>query len=304
MRRLALLVVVVIGVAVLVVSGFLLGNRRGHSQARAAAAEACTLPDPSSLVRAPSQGQTSAKVTATVQPGATTEFVVGRGVTAGPRRIPLDLDAPLTVNSALAVQPRSFARADGVQIPGGTMRAWAVVDGERTAEVTVCVAGDALTAAPGRYQGAVLLSDPRLVASVIPVSFNAYPPRWKMFLVAAVLCWVGSVYIYMLRRPSLPEDLRGRAAGTSDNPSLLSPREFWLGYWKWSTRLLGILTIASGVLAASIAFNAQYLRTDRAWNSGEWFGFIGTVTSAFVAGATAGRLAQNVYQRQPEQDGR
>jgi hypothetical protein len=303
-RRLALLVVVVIGVAVLVASGFVLGDRIGHSQTWAAAAKACTPPDPSSLARAPSQGQTSAKVTATVQPGATTEFVVGRGVTAGPRRIPLDLDAPLTVNSALAVQPRPFARADGVQIPGGAVRAWAVVVGERTAEATVCVAGDPLTAAPGRYQGAVLLSDPRLAATAIPVSFNAYPPRWKMFLLAAVLCWVGSVYIYMLRRPNLPMELRGRVAGASDNPSLLSPREFWLGYWRWSTRLLGVLTITSGLLAASIAFNAQYLRTDQAWSSGEWFGFIGTVTSAFVAGATAGRLAQNVYQGQPEQDGR
>ena len=68
----------------------------------------------------------------------------------------------------------------------------------------------------------------------------------------------------------------------------------------WATHLLGILTIASGLLAAFVAFNAQYLQNNKPWSSSVYLGFIGSVTSAFIVGATAGRLAQNVYQKPPD----
>jgi hypothetical protein len=106
----------------------------------------------------------------------------------------------------------------------------------------------------------------------------------------------GSLHIYALRRPTLPEDLQGNRGLHGDNPSILRPSEFWLGYGRWATRLLGVFTIISGGATALVAFNAQYLQADT-WNSSRTYGFFGAVLSAFVAGASAGRLAQNVYQK-------
>ena len=293
MRRLLPFAAVGIGLLA-VLASFVVGNRLGRSDAKEATLEGCSAPDRSAFAPA---GTQAAKVTVKVRPDAVTEFEFGRGVTDGPRRIPVDLSADLPVNSELIVRPGMFARNDGAQVAGSAVTAWGVVTGARTAEVTVCVDDGALERDPGRYQGGVLVTDQRVNPTSIPVSFNAYPPLWRMILLFAVLCIIGSIYIYMLRRPSLPEYLRGRGAREPDNPSLVYPPEFWLGYLRWTTRLLGILTIASGLAAAAIAFNAQYLQSDEAWSMSSYFGFVGAVTAAFVGGATAGRLAQNVYQK-------
>jgi hypothetical protein len=61
--------------------------------------------------------------------------------------------------------------------------------------VTVCVDGGPLERDPGRYQGGVLVTDQRVNPISILVSFNAYPSLWRMVLLFAVLCVVGSIYI-------------------------------------------------------------------------------------------------------------
>jgi NADH:ubiquinone oxidoreductase subunit 6 (subunit J) len=60
--------------------------------------------------------------------------------------------------------------------------------------------------------------------------------------------------------------------------------------------MVGVLTIALGLVAAALAFAAQYLDAD-AWGRDyiDLFVFVGAVSTAFVAGASIGRLVQNRY---------
>jgi hypothetical protein len=293
MRRLTAAALVV-GLLALVAAIFVGGSLYGGSRAENASTD-CAPPDSASGPR-----EQTPRATVTRQAGVPSQFTFGRGATAGPRRIPLDLSVALPVNSALPVRTGPFVRSDGVHLPPEAVQAWGVVIGERTAEVTVCVDAGTLTGDPGVYHGRILINGPGVDPASLDLVLDAYPPRWKMILLGLGLCLVGSIYIYILRRPTLPANLKGRGSSEPDNPSLLSLREFWFGYLNWATHLLGILTIASGLLAAFVAFNAQYLENNKPWSSSVYLGFIGTVTSAFIVGATAGRLAQNVYQKPPD----
>jgi hypothetical protein len=294
MRRLTVAAIIV-GILVLFVAVFLVGRLYGESRTGGASAESCAAPDSASEPAA----QTP-RATVTTQSGVPSQFTFGRGAAAGPRRIPLDLSVALPVNSELPVRPGPFVRSDGVHVPADAVRAWGMVTGERTAEITVCVEARTLTSDPGVYRGRILINGPGVESASLDLVFDAYPPRWRMILLALGLCFIGSIYIYILRRPTLPAYLKGRGSSELENPSVLSLREFWFGFFSWATHLLGILTIASGLLAAFVPFNAQYLENNKPWSSSVYLGFIGTVTSAFIVGATAGRLAQNVYQKSPD----
>jgi hypothetical protein len=255
----------------------------------------CAAPAPPPA--AAGQGQAgAARAAVKVEDGAMTSFAFGRGAGGGPRTIPLELAPALPVDTALAVQARPFVREDGLQIDRDAVHAWALVTGAGRADLTVCVDEEALGHDSGTYRGGVLISDSRVQPTVVAVSLHTFPSLWWMVLAFVGCCLLGSLYIYALRRPTLPEDLRGQGGLHPDNPSILRPSEFWLGYGRWATRLLGALTIASGGATAFVAFNAQYLQADT-WNSSRTFGFFGAVLAAFVAGASAGRLAQNVYQK-------
>ena len=294
MRRLTV-AAIIIGLLVLAAAIFLGGSLYGASRTDNAGTEGCAPPDSPSE---PREQTPRAKVT--TQSGVPNVFTFGRGAVSGPRRIPLDLSVALPVNSSLPVRPGPFVRSDGVHVPSEAVTAWGMVTGERAAEVTVCVDAGTLTSDPGVYRGRIVINGPGVEPASLDLVLDAYPPRWKMILLALGLCLVGSIYIYILRRPTLPAYLKGRGSSEPDNPSIVSLREFWFGFFSWATHLLGVLTIASGLLAAFVPFNAQYLENNKPWSSSVYLGFIGTVTSAFIVGATAGRLAQNVYQKPPD----
>ena len=175
-----------------------------------------------------------------------TSFAFGRGTGGGPRSIPLELAPALPANTALAVQAQPFVREDGLQIDRDAVHAWAVVTDGGRADLTVCVDDEALGSDPGTYRGGVLISDSRVQLTVVAVSLRTFPSLWWMSLAFVGICLIGSLYIYALRRPTLPEDLQGHRGLHADNPSILRPSEFWLGYGMWATRLLGISTIISG----------------------------------------------------------
>jgi len=215
-------------------------------------------------------------IAASLQPGALTSFDFGRSLSPGPRSVPLSLAAPLQVGTPLDVKADLFAReSDGRQMPRG-LEVWAGVSQEKIARVWFCVSSDIRHQMhPGTYQGALVLDDPRVQRIPVPVSFSvSFPSLRHMIALAFVLCGLASVFTWTLRRPEV------------------------LSYPKWATSLIGFLTIISGFIAASIAFSAQYLEAG-AWGEShtEVLAFIGAVTTAFVTGATAGKLATNDYAR-------
>ena len=270
-RSIAAYAIVAVAALVVLAVGFAAFNLADGYLDRRAAAEACTEP------ASPAEPQPLAQKAKVVIPDVfVNEFEFGRGATAGPRSVLVNLDVALDPDSPLLVQKRTFARDDGVQIAPGSVSAWAKMTGPTTAELTVCVDKAALVTNPGRYRGGLLITDPRLEATTVDMVFSTYPPLPRMLLIGLVLCWLGSVYIYMLRRPSLPDDLKGRAGLLPDNPSIVRPSEFLLGYLKWATRMLGFLTIVSGLITAAVAFNAQYIQSEESWSLSAWLGFIVT----------------------------
>jgi hypothetical protein len=83
--------------------------------------EGCSAPDRSAFApgrNAGSQGNGQGAA------GAVTELEFGRGVTDGPRRIPVDLSADLPVNSELVVRPGLSAGNDGTQVTSSAVTAW------------------------------------------------------------------------------------------------------------------------------------------------------------------------------------
>ena len=115
---------------------------------------------------------------------------------------------------------------------------------------------------------------------------------------ALAVCALASLYVYFLRRPAAGRK-KTPDEPTDDTPVLRWGFDFVFGYWKFVTGSLGILTIAAGFTAATAALSAQYLDSET-WdgsNFKDWLTLGGALATAFVAGGTAGRLAQNVYAR-------
>lgn len=218
-------------------------------------------------------------VALTLQSNTPTSFKLGRSPSPGNRSVllRLALDRP-PVDTPIDVRPGLFVReSDGLQMPQG-MHAWAGVSQHKSVRVGFCIdPATRLKMHPGTYQGSLVVVDPRVQSIDVPVSFTVSYPHMKILIAAAlVLCLLASIFTYTLRKPNLEH----------------------MSYPRWTTSLIGALTIASGLIGATIVFAAQYLDAD-VWgeNHTQLFAFIGAVTTAFITGATAGKLAQNEYDK-------
>lgn len=232
-------------------------------------------------------------VTPTVSEGAQTTFKLGRDPAPGVRSIDFSLErrvlsGPRAVRLTVG---RFRPEESGRELSRSSVEAWARLTPDRSVgTIYVCVNNRII---PGTFSGAVAFADPRLARVVVPVSLTrSYPNVEKVAIVGLAVCLLASMYVFFLRLPKkLLDDSDGRTA-------LRWPFTFIKGYWEFATDMLGIITIVAGGAAAVAAFTAQYLNAE-AWTPdvGSWLTYCGAVGTAFVAGGTAGKLAQKSYEK-------
>ncbi len=245
---------------------------------------------------------TLTRVGVKVPSSAPTHFDLGDALDGGQRSIEVNLDRPIRGGRPLAVAPTRFVSDDeGRDLVSGDITAWSYPGpGSTTATVVFCIQPNIRKDLPsGTFSGGLTLSDPRVKTTEIPISFSLkYTNREAVYVFALAVCALASLYVYFLRRPQLGRK-KTPDEPTDDTPVLRWGFDFVFGYWKFVTGSLGILTIAAGFTAATAALSAQYLDSET-WdgsNFKDWLTLGGALATAFVAGGTAGRLAQNVYAR-------
>lgn len=223
-------------------------------------------------------------------------FDVGHDVNAGPLTIPFSLDKRVAGPRKLRLASPILRPTDqGIDELGrDEIRSWASLDNSRrSGSITLCFPPAKRIDGPsGAFAGNLLVTDTRLQRAEIPVTINlAYPKRDRVVFVGLAVCLLASMYVFFLRRPDLDDEF----AATGDR-MLRMNFSFFLGYWRFATSVLGVITIAAGLLGAAGAFSVQYLTSDNwAGEWTDWFAYVGAIGTAFIAGGTAGRLAQNVY---------
>ena len=311
-RRHRIAVVIALG---LVVAGFLIGwfGLKPHAHAASCqvppAATAHRTGKAEAGHRAPSA---RAKVDAKV-----TEFRLGRGVNGGAHSIPFVLDHPVGGSSFLAASATPFSpstggpdllhgRRQGVGTNGDSaIRVWAVLDRDRRhGALYFCINPSQRLShtSSGQFSGAFVLDDPRVHRLEVPATLDMPYPNWNYVLIVGLAtALLGSAYTFYLRRPSLDPELGGTkdlpGSDASDSGTVFRwPFAFFDGWYLFYSDILGALTLAAGLVGATTAYVAQYVASDT-WDASTrtWITFIGAIATAFVASATAGKLAQNNY---------
>jgi hypothetical protein len=225
-------------------------------------------------------------------------FDLGRTLDSGRRSAAVTFDRPVTVgDSLLATSPGPFGReGDGRLVRADLVTwGWAVPDA-KAGWVAFCIPPEERDQlAPGTYTGQIHLADSRLEPLVVPISFSiSYPHPGRVILVGLALCALATVYTYSLRRRDIEK--AANIAAMQNLALLWPPFTFWRGYFRWITELPGVLTVASGLAAASVAFAAQYLDST-GWGGSprDWMTFAGAITTAFIAGSSTGKFVQEAY---------
>jgi hypothetical protein len=245
---------------------------------------------------------------ATVDPQARTTFKLGNDPDPGTHSVKFNTIARIPGPRLVSIDVAQFSPAEsGREFSEDTLTAWAKMDKDRkNGVVYLCMeAGERESAPSGTYSGTITLADNRVQRLDVPVSMSmAWPKPFYVLGIGGIVCFIASWYVYFLRRPDLPDAIKfGPDAGVitqakkeEADRTLRYGFQFWLGYWRFVTTAVGGLTIAAGTVGAATAFAAQYLSSaDWSPGLGAWATFAGAVGSAFVAGATTGRLAGNTY---------
>jgi hypothetical protein len=241
-----------------------------------------------------------------------TTFELGRDVNSGPHSLKFTTDKPVPGPRLLLVTAGPFTKVSGGRELGSRQVAsWATLDRDRThGTMYFCVRPQARlsTSSSGQYTGALTLEQGRVQRLDVPVTLDAPYPRWDLvFLVGLGVCVLCSAYTFFLRRPSLTAGTAGAPSDaekdkTDDKAAAAAERatsvfRYPFGFLKdwllFYTGILGVLTLVAGLVAASTAFVAQYISSET-WDASTstWITFVGALATAFIAGATAGKLAQ------------
>jgi hypothetical protein len=171
----------------------------------------------------------------------------------------------------LQVSQQDFLRSDEVALPSDRVKvaAW-YQNGRVLLKVCVDRSGPKL-ADPGIYQGTVSIVDARVERVDIPVVVTLSYPSWQLVLELLVLAaFAGSWYVWVLQKKD-PAD------------SAIS----W-GFVQYCSTMLGVLSIAAGVIAALGVYNATYL-SSASWGSTveQPLALLGAMFGAFLAGAAS-----------------
>jgi hypothetical protein len=242
----------------------------------------------------------------TISEATPTTFQLGHDINAGPRSIRFTLSRRVLGPEYLPVQVHPFASSTTSELDEDDIKAWARLDPTRRAGVlTFCLLPEVRTQGGGAgvFSGDLALVSRRTDYAEVPVTFSAPYPRTSLVaLVGITVCLLCSVYVFILRLPSLPDLTLYGKADPDDLDKERSTRllrtgfGFVLGYWRWTAGYAGVITFVAGLIGAVTAFKLQYLSSD-SWSGtlGEWLTYCGAVATAFIAAGTAGRLAQNKY---------
>jgi hypothetical protein len=194
---------------------------------------------------------------------ATKTLVIQYGITGA---IAGDLRYP-----NLAVSQQSFLRSDEAALPASRIKVAAWYQNGRVL-LNLCVdrSGGQL-ADPGTYQGTVSIVDQRVGRVDVPVTVTLSYPSWQLVLELLVLASIGGTwYIWVLRQKK---------------PGTLA---FGWDFLSYCTSMLGVLSIAAGVIAALGVYSATYLSsTDWGSAATQPLTLVGAMFSAFLAGASS-----------------
>ncbi len=244
----------------------------------------------------------------TVSETENTAFKLGHDVNGGKRSIAFSADHRIPGPTPIDVHVNSFAGEDaGRELDDTVITAWAELQpGHEHGTIYFCIPPDLRTDVPsGQFAGELVLQTGRVQRTAVPVTLSIPNANLTHVLLAALATLVAaSWYVYYLRREQLSEQILyggplsaepATAAGQKDAASrvLRWPFGFWHGYWRWLCSTAGAITIVAGTATATAAFSTTYLSSDT-WSGSlrDWFALLGAVATAFVAGGTAGKLAQ------------
>lgn len=197
------------------------------------------------------------------------------GPSAPPTTAALDdvsavLPLEVRINPFVREDGASLRQSDDAEGPLVTARAFSR---RGTVVVELCVDRDGIALGhPGRYEGSVTVVDPAVVATDVPfVVTMAYPNAALVALLTVAAVAVAAVYSWRLRIQRDDDDDRIDFGCFFD----------WLGTWT------GVLAVASGSVAAYVAYAATYL-SNVVWGTSvtQYTAILGAVFTAFVTAAT------------------
>lgn len=233
---------------------------------------------PLGRARAIRSANTSLTVTA-----VPTDEVPGAGADAGADQVsgstsvgtsPLDdVDAPLP----LEVRVNPFVRDDGATLWRGRSAQLVMAHAfsrRGTVVVELCVDRDGIAIGhPGRYEGSVTIVDPQVAPTDVPfVVTMAYPNAALVALLTVVAVAIAAMYSWRVH-----SDDGGAADAAIDLYCFFA----WLRTWT------GLLAVATGSIAAYVAYSATYL-SNAVWGTSvtQFTAIVGAVFTAFVTAST------------------
>lgn len=239
---------------------------------------------------------------------AKTAFKLGGELNSGVRSIAFSTTTRIPGPRRLDVHITPFGNVEGGKgLEESDVIAWATVEPSRTnGTVFFCVPpGNRANVPSGQFAGELVLGPDRVERLAIPVTVSLRNPHFTTVILGALATtWAASWYVFFLRRDDLSADIvLGEAKKANDAEAAVQadraarvlrwPFGFWLGYWRWVCSMSGAITLVAGLVAAVTAFSTAYLGSATwAGSFGDWFTLCGAIATAFVAGGTAGKLAQ------------
>jgi hypothetical protein len=169
----------------------------------------------------------------------------------------------------LNVVQQSFLRSDQAALPANRIEVAAWYQSGRVL-LQVCVERSGLKLAdPGTYVGTVSIVDPRVNRVDVPITVSLSYPTWQNVLELLVLAVLaGSWYIWVLQEKKAADHAISWA------------------FIRWCGTMIGVLSIAAGVIAAIGVYNASYLNSDSwGYTVSQPLALLGAMFTAFLAGA-------------------
>jgi hypothetical protein len=185
----------------------------------------------------------------------------------------------------LRVSTQSFVRSDQAALPPGRIQAAAwYQDGRVLLSLCVDRSGGKL-ADPGTYQGTVSIVDQRVSRVDVPITVTLAYPSWQLVLELLVLASIGGTwYIWVLQQKK----------------PLALP--FGAEFLRYCISMIGVLSIAAGVIAALGVYSATYLSgVDWGSSATQPLALLGAMFGAFLAGASSVHIGAAAGQAQSAQ---
>ena len=183
----------------------------------------------------------------------------------------------LAGSTDLTLDVSQFTRqTGGATLRVDAVRAKAVRVGDRV-RLTLCVNhGTSSLGDPGSYAGSISIIDPRIARVDLPLEVTIAWPYWPGALLLCLLAILAGTFVAWVVRAKPSEDSHFKLSDFLD----------------WVARLIGVVTVAVGTVAALTAYAATYLGNP-VWGSSstDVITLLGACFTAFVGTTTSLQLA-------------